>query len=174
MTVKKCFLFFVIKKESVKNTLSTQRVFDGFLFDYKEQKTFFHGHTYTGNPLACAAALANLEIFEKEKTLAKLQPKIKFLAQKLKMFYNLPHVGDIRQKGFMVGIELVRDKKSKEPFTWQERVGVKICQRIRERGVILRPLGNVIVLMPPLSITLAQLKELLNATYWAIEKVTET
>jgi len=87
-------------------TLTTKKVYDGFIFDYKELKTFFHGHTYTGNPLACAAALANLDIFKKERTLARLAPKIKFLAKKLKMFYNLPAVIDVRQKGFMVGIEL--------------------------------------------------------------------
>ena len=87
-------------------TLTTQKVYDGFLFDYKEQKTFFHGHTYTGNPLACATALANLEVFQKERTLTKLGPKIKILGEKLKMFYNLPSVAEVRQCGFMVGIEL--------------------------------------------------------------------
>ncbi len=174
-------------------TLTTQRIFDGFLREGERplsftlshfgggkgwgtvpfEKTFFHGHTYTGNPLACAAALANLEIFAKEKTLSRLQPKIKFLSQRLQSFYNLRHVGDIRQKGFMVGIELIRDRKTKESYLREDRVGVGVCQRTRERGVILRPLGNVIVLMPPLSITLAELKRLLNVTYWAIEKITE-
>ncbi len=166
-------------------TLTSKKVFDGFLFDKQNgdrplfqgsvpfQKTFFHGHTYTGNPLACAAALASLEIFEKEKVLARLQPKIKFLADKLKMFYNLPHVGDVRQKGFMVGIELVRDRQTKEPFVWEERIGVKVCQKVRERGVILRPLGNVIVLMPPLSITLDELEKLLEVTRWSIQEITE-
>jgi adenosylmethionine---8-amino-7-oxononanoate aminotransferase len=143
-------------------TLTTQKVFNGFLFDHKEQKTFFHGHTYTGNPLSCAAALANLEIFQKERTLAKLAPKIKFLAKKLKMFYNLPSVADVRQKGFMVGIEL--------KGRLEDRVGAKVCQRVRKYGVILRPLGNVIVLMPPLSITTDELDFLLMATYRSIEE----
>ena len=142
-------------------TLTTQQVYDGFLFDYKEQKTFFHGHTYTGNPLACAAALANLDIFKKERTLAKLTPKIKFLAKKLKMFYNLPAVAEIRQKGFMVGIEL--------HGRVEERLGAQVCQQARKYGVILRPLGNVIVLMPPLSIVKDELDFLLMATYRAIE-----
>jgi len=142
-------------------TLTTQNVFDGFLFDYKEQKTFFHGHTYTGNPLACAAALANLEVFQKERTLTKLGPKIKFLAKSLKMFYNLPSVADVRQKGFMVGIEL----KGRQ----QDRVGAQVCQALRQYGVILRPLGNVVVLMPPLSISIEELDFLLMATYRAIE-----
>jgi adenosylmethionine-8-amino-7-oxononanoate aminotransferase len=145
-------------------TLTTQKVYEGFLFDYKDQKTFFHGHTYTGNPLACAAALANLEVFQKERTLAKLGPKIKFLAKSLKMFYNLPSVTDVRQKGFMAGIEL--------KGRIEDRVGAKVCQRVRKYGVILRPLGNVIVLMPPLSISIEELDFLLMATYRAIEEIT--
>lgn len=154
-------------------TLTTQKIFDGFVFDYKDQKTFFHGHTYTGNPLACAAALANLEVFEKERTLAKLAPKIKILSAKLKMFYNLPHVGDVRQRGFMVGIELVCDRKIKEPYPWQEKIGVQVCEEARRKGVILRPLGNVIVLMPPLSMTIEELERLLDVTYRAIEATTQ-
>jgi len=142
-------------------TLTTQKVFDGFIFDTKEQKTFFHGHTYTGNPLACAAALANLEIFQQERTLTKLASKIKFLAKKLKMFYNLPSVAQVRQQGFMVGIEI------KGPL--EDRLGAKVCQRVRQYGVILRPLGNVIVLMPPLSISVDELDFLLMATYRSME-----
>ena len=153
-------------------TLATKRIFDGFCFDYKEQKTFFHGHTYTGNPLACAAALGNLEVFEKERTLEKLVPKIKFLSQKLQMFYNLPHVGDVRQRGFMVGIELVRDRQTKEPYPWQEKIGARVCQEVRNYGVILRPLGNVIVLIPPLSMSVEELERLLDVTYRAIGNVT--
>ncbi len=144
-------------------TLTTQKVYDGFKFDYKDRKTFFHGHTYTGNPLACAAGLANLEIFRRERVLVKLLPKIKFLAKRLKVFYNLPSVVDVRQLGFMAGIEL----KGK----WEERPGAKVCQAARRYGVILRPLGNVIVLMPPLSITLVELDHLLTATYKAIEQI---
>jgi len=145
-------------------TLTTQKVYDGFLFDYKELKTFFHGHTYTGNPLACAVALANLRIFKKERTLAKLTPKIKFLAKSLKMFYNLRSVAEVRQRGFMVGIEL----KGRP----EDRLGTKVCQQVRKYGVILRPLGNVIVLMPPLSITVEELEFLLMATYRSIEEMT--
>ena len=153
-------------------TLTTQKIFDGFCFDYKDQKTFFHGHTYTGNPLACAAALANLEVFKEEKTLSRLAPKIKFLSQKLPMFYNLPHVGDVRQRGFMVGIELVADRQTKKPYPWEERVGARACEEVRRHGVILRPLGNVIVLMPPLSMTVEELARLTDVTYKAIKKVT--
>jgi adenosylmethionine-8-amino-7-oxononanoate aminotransferase len=152
-------------------TLTTRRVFDGFVFPYQDMKTFFHGHTYTGNPLACAAALANLKIFEKERTLDKLRPKIGHLARGLEHFQEIPEVGDIRQRGFMVGIELVRDRSTKEPFAAEERVGVKVCQRARDYGVILRPLGNVIVLMPPLSISPGEIDHLLDATGQAIRDV---
>ncbi len=154
-------------------TLTTKKVFDGFLFDYKDQKTFFHGHTYTGNPLSCAAALANLKIFEKEQTLRHLQPKIKYLAKGLKKFYNLASVGEVRQKGLMVGIELVKHRWTKEPYFWEERIGVRVCQEVRKHGVILRPLGNVIVLMPPLVITVEEIDQLLEATYSSIESITE-
>jgi adenosylmethionine-8-amino-7-oxononanoate aminotransferase len=153
-------------------TLTTQRVYDGFCFDYQQQKTFFHGHTYTGNPLGCAAALANLRIFERGDILYKIQPKIKFLNEKLPSFYQLPHVGHVRQCGLMVGIELVKDKELKTPYAWEDQIGVQVCRRVRERGVILRPLGNVIVLMPPLSIKKPEMEHLLETTYWAIEEVT--
>jgi len=154
-------------------TLTNERIFKGFLFDYESQKTFFHGHTYTGNPIACAAALANLRIFKKEQTLKKLQSKIKHLCERLRMFYNLAHVGDVRQRGFMVGIELVTDKKSKTPYPWAQKIGIQVCQLARKRGVILRPLGHVIVLMPPLSISKDELDELCNVTYEAIQQTTE-
>ena len=154
-------------------TLTTQRIYDGFLFDYKDQKTFFHGHTYTGNPLACAAAIANLDVFKKEKTLDRLKSKIVFLERELKKFKVLKHVGAVRQKGFMIGIELVADKKRKKEYSWELQMGVKVCHKVRELGVILRPLGNVIVLMPPLSIAKKELQELCSATYQAIKVITE-
>lgn len=153
-------------------TMTTRRIYEGFLFDYREQKTFFHGHTYTANPLACAAALANLDIFEKEKILRRLVPRIEYLADRLTKFREFSHVGDVRQKGFMVGIELVQDKATKAPYPWEEKVGVKVCQKVRSRGVILRPLGNVIVLMPPLSIRRDEMDRLLDTTAWAIQQVT--
>ncbi len=154
-------------------TLTTKRIFNRFLFDYKEQKTFFHGHTYTANPLACAAALANLDIFEKERTLENLQLKIKLLAKSLKKFYNLAHVGSVRRQGFMAGIELFKDKSKNVSYLWEEKMGIKVCQEARRQGVILRPLGNVIVLMPPLSISAEELEKLLSVTYKAIKEVTE-
>ncbi len=154
-------------------TVTTEKIYEGFLFDYKDQKTFFHGHTYTGNPLACAAANANLDIFKSERTIEKLQGKIAFLEKELKKFKSLDHVGAIRQKGFMVGIEIVKDKKNKKEYQWEERKGTEVCQKAREMNVILRPLGNVVVLMPPLSITRKELKELCSVAYRAIKSVTE-
>ena len=152
-------------------TLTTKKIFDGFQFDDREQKTFFHGHTYTGNPLCCAAALANIEVFKKEKTIARLQAKIEYLKTRLNEFERLSAVGDIRQFGFMVGIELVENRATKKPFAREKQIGVHVCREARSRGVLLRPLGNVIVLMPPLSISRIELKELCDVTYWAIDNV---
>ncbi len=154
-------------------TLTTGKIYNAFLADYSEKKTFFHGHTYTGNQLAAAAAIANLKIFEKEKVLEKLKVKIAILKNGLKIFRKLKHVGDIRQCGFMVGIELVKNKEKKTPYAWKEKIGIKVCQRLREYGIILRPLGNVIVLMPPLAISAKELKYLLNKTFQAISDITE-
>ena len=154
-------------------TLTTQKFYDAFLGKYSELKTFFHGHSFTGNPLGCAAAIANLDIFKEEATLKRLVPKIKFLKDELKKFYNLKHVGNIRQRGFMVGIELVKDKKTKKPYDFSKEIGAKVCNLIREYGIILRPLGDVIVLMPPLVISVRDLRKLVDATYKAIEEITE-
>ena len=154
-------------------TLTTEEVYGAFLGEYHEFKTFFHGHTYTGNPLACAAALANLEVFEKDKTLEQLAPKIAFLSQKLEEYNDLPAVGDVRQRGFMTGIELVADKETKAPFPPQERMGFKVIMEARKRGVIIRPLGDVIVIMPPLSITEGELEELIAVIYQSIKTVTQ-
>jgi adenosylmethionine---8-amino-7-oxononanoate aminotransferase len=154
-------------------TLTTGEIFSAFLGEYTDFKAFFHGHTYTGNPLACAAALANLETFRAEKTLQKLRPKIRYMRERLNEFLGLCHVGDIRQAGFMVGIELVKDKSAKAPYPASQRVGHAVILEARRRGVILRPLGNVIVLMPPLSISRSELKFLLDVTYESIRAATE-
>lgn len=154
-------------------TLTTGRVFDAFCGKYEEKKTFFHGHTYTGNPLACAAAQANLEIFQKDDTLAKLQAKIARLGEGLKAFSDLKHVGDIRQMGFMVGIELVANREIKEAYPYEAMVGIRVIQEARKRGLVIRPLGDVIVLMPPLGISLPELDSLLEITFDSIRAVTE-
>lgn len=154
-------------------TMTTSAIYDAFKAEYSELKTFFHGHTYTGNPLACAAAIANLDIFDKEDTLVNMEPKIALLRDKLDGISRLPHVGDVRQRGFMVGIELVADKGTKEPYPLAEKRGIRAIMEARRRGVIIRPLGNVIVLMPPLSISMRELARLLNVTRDSIVAATE-
>ena len=153
-------------------TLSTEEVFKSFLGNFDEFKTFFHGHTYTGNPLACAVAVENIDLFRKEKLLQKLQMKIAIVGQGLERFKELPHVGEVRQKGFMVGIELVKNRKTKKPYPPGEKIGQKVIWEARKRGVIIRPLGDVIVLMPPLAIDKPTLKKLLDVTYESIRVVT--
>jgi adenosylmethionine-8-amino-7-oxononanoate aminotransferase len=154
-------------------TLTTNDIYQGFLGEYREHKTFFHGHTYTGNPLACAAALANIDLFKKEKTLARLQPKIKMLSKELATIKKLQHVGEVRQRGFMVGIELVKNKTTREPYPADDKIGIKVTLECRKQGLITRPLGNVIVLMPPLSITSKGLKNMVQIVACAIQSTTE-
>ena len=141
-------------------TLATDCIWQAFLGTYESSRTFFHGHTYGGNPLGAAAAVATLEVFENEQTLAHLQPKIARLTEHLQRIAQLPHVGDIRQLGFITGIELVRDRNTNEPFPWSERRGQQVCNFALTQGVWLRPLGNVVVIMPPLSVTLAELDQI--------------
>lgn len=154
-------------------TLASEKIYEGFLGDYSKFKTFFHGHTYTANPLASSAALANLRLFRKKKTLEKLQGKIDLLKDRLKAFWDLSHIGDIRHVGFMIGIELVADRDTKKPFPLERKMGMRVIEEARKKGVILRPLGNVIVLMPPLVISRSELHELLDVTYSSIRTVTE-
>jgi len=153
-------------------TLTTEAVYRGFLGTYAQQKTFFHGHSYTGNPLGCAAALASLALFRRERTLARLRPKIAIFTRELARVRRLAHVGDVRQRGLMAGIELVADRRTRAPYPWEAKIGVRVCQEVRRHGILLRPLGNVIVLLPPLSITVAQLRRLVRATAAAIDAVT--
>ncbi len=139
-------------------TLATEEVFGAFLGEYHEVKTFFHGHSYTGNQLGCAAALASLDIFARDRVLESLPAKEELVARWLEGFRELRSVGDVRQRGLMVGIELVRDRGTGEPFRWEEAVGVRVCRRAAELGMITRPLGNVVVFMPPLASTAADLE----------------
>jgi adenosylmethionine-8-amino-7-oxononanoate aminotransferase len=146
-------------------TFTSERIYEGFLGSHEEYRTFFHGHTYTGNPLACAAAIATLDVFELERTLESLQPKIELLGELLERIAKLDCVGAVRQCGFMVGIEL-------DGFDPAERTGHKVALAARSRGAIIRPLGDVIVLMPPLSIETDELTRLVTITGEAIETVT--
>jgi adenosylmethionine-8-amino-7-oxononanoate aminotransferase len=154
-------------------TLTTEEVYEAFLGEHHEFKTFFHGHTYTGNPLACAAGLANLKVFSKDKTLERLASKIYLLSRRLEEFKDLRAVGDVRQQGFMVGVELVADKETKAPFPPREKVGIRVTLEARRRGVIIRPLGDIIVIMPPFGITERELEELVAVIYQSIKRVTE-
>ena len=153
-------------------TLARRHVYEAFLGTRAEKKTFYHGHTYTGNALAAAAALASLDIFESQRVLEGLPAKIERLGRALAPVARLEHVGDVRQKGLMVGIELVADRASRRPYAFEEAVGDRVCAAVRPRGVILRPLGDVVVLMPPLSITLDEIDLLVGATGEAIQEVT--
>jgi len=144
-------------------TLTSDEIWRAFLGTYAESKTFFHGHTYGGNPLGAAVALATLEVFEEEQTLARLPEKIARLAEHLQRIGKLPHVGHVRQCGLVAGIELVRDRATKEPYRWEERRGQRVCDHARSEGMLLRPLGNVLVIMPPLAITLEQLDKIAEA-----------
>lgn len=144
-------------------TVATDEIFRAFLGSFAESKTFFHGHTYGGNPLAAAVALASLAVFEEERTLERLPPKIERLREHLARLARHPHVGDVRQCGLIGALELVRDRERREPFPWSERRGVRVCEHARQHGVWLRPLGNVLVVMPPLSITLEELDRIAAA-----------
>jgi adenosylmethionine---8-amino-7-oxononanoate aminotransferase len=153
-------------------TLATDEIYQAFLGEFHEFRTFFHGHTFTGNPLAAAVSLASLEVFEKERTVESLVPKIELLEARLSMMASHPNVGDVRQRGFMVGIELVADKKTKEPFPLARRTGHRVILEARKLGAILRPLGDVIILMPPLGITAEELETLCRITSEAIAQGT--
>ncbi|MBN6188668.1 adenosylmethionine--8-amino-7-oxononanoate transaminase [Aneurinibacillus sp. BA2021] len=153
-------------------TLTSEEVFEAFLGEPEEMRTFFHGHTYTGNQLACAVALKNIELLERDGLIAQLPEKIAFLEQKLARFSALPHVGDVRQRGMMIGIELVQDQVSKAPFPPHLQVEHHVILQARQQGVIIRPLAPVIVLMPILSMSIEELDCLVDVTYRAIEEVT--
>jgi adenosylmethionine-8-amino-7-oxononanoate aminotransferase len=150
-------------------TLTTQEIFDAFLGKPQDFKTFFHGHTYTGNALACAAAIASLELFEENKIIESLPPKINLIAEYLKNISVLDFVGDVRQCGLMTGIEIVKDKKTKESFPYEKLIGAKVCAAMRPKGAMLRPLSDVIILMPPVAIDLPLLRQLLDIVYDTIK-----
>jgi adenosylmethionine-8-amino-7-oxononanoate aminotransferase len=152
-------------------TLTTEELYKAFLGKYEEFKTFFHGHSYAGNPLGCAVALANLQVFRTETTLAKLSPKIRVLALFLRPLAQLEQVGEIRRRGFMVGIELVRDRATKTAYPLAVRIGHRVAIEARRRGLLLRPIGNVIVLMPPLSVTLTELQRMVSIIRQSILRV---
>jgi adenosylmethionine-8-amino-7-oxononanoate aminotransferase len=154
-------------------TLASEEIFSAFLAPYDSFQTFFHGHTYTGNPLAAAVALANLDVFEKEKVIERVRQRATRLRAGLHdRVAGLDHVGDIRQWGLMAGIELVRDRESREPYPACNKMGHRVILQARAAGVLIRPLGNVVILMPPLSITEDELDLLLAVVAESIRLAT--
>ena len=152
-------------------TLTTQKVFNAFLGEYEEFKTFFHGHSYTANQLGAAAALASLVILQSEKSIHARQNLEKTLRDELQRLWSLPNVGDVRQVGLIAGIELVRDWRTREPFNLRARAGIRVCEAMARRGVLTRPVGDVVVLMPSYCITAAQARKMIRAVFDSVREV---
>jgi len=153
-------------------TLASENIHRAFLGRYDEFKTFFHGHTYTANPLACAVALENLRLYRSTRLLQRLKKKIKIASAALAALRTLPNVGDVRQMGFMATVELVQDKKTGRPFPPAWRMGQRVCHAARARGLWIRPLGDCIVLMPPLALDDKNLRRLLSVARESIQAAT--
>ncbi|MGH7972611.1 MAG: aminotransferase class III-fold pyridoxal phosphate-dependent enzyme, partial [Limisphaerales bacterium] len=149
----------------------TQSIFDAFLGEYSEFKTFFHGHSFTANQLGAAAALESLEILgspSSEKSRRRIE---RAMRRELKRLLVWSQVGDIRQVGLIAAVELVKDWRTREPFDAAERVGIRICEGMAKRGVLTRPVGNVIVLMPPYCTSDAQVHKMVSALNASIEEL---
>jgi adenosylmethionine-8-amino-7-oxononanoate aminotransferase len=146
----------------VAATLATQEIFDGFCGEIAEDKTFYHGHTYTGNALGCAAGVASFDLIFSSGLLESLPAKIDLIADGLSPLAEHPHVGQIRQAGMMVGIELVEDRTTRQRFDPRRRIGASVCAAAKAEGIITRPLGDVITLMPAPAMDTATLKRLVD------------
>ena len=157
----------------VAATLTTDRVYDAFWGEHAELKTFFHGHSFTGNQLGCAVALASLDLFAEKRLVERVQVSAARVADLLKPVAELPHVGDIRQRGLMVGIEVVEDRDTKRSFPWEQSTGARICRRARDLGMITRPLGDVVVFLPPLVTSDEDLAAMAAILYAAVKDVTQ-
>ncbi len=155
-------------------TLATERIYQAFLGDPSELRTFFHGHTYTGNALACAAGVASLDVFETDGVLGRIAELEALLSERLAPLADLPHVGQVRRRGLMVGIELVADAETREPFPAEQRRGWNACLAARQYGVWVRPLGDVVVLMPPYCISDESLTRLVEGVRAAVVEATAT
>ncbi len=154
-------------------TLTTEAIYQAFYADYAEMKTLYHGHSYTGNQLGCAVALENLRLFEQDHIVEAVQAKSEIIARELSALRDLKHVGDIRQLGFMAGIELVADRETREPYLFLERKGYQTTLKMRELGMLSRPMGDVIVFMPPLVSSESELKAMIGIMQEAILQTTE-
>ncbi|QJW47749.1 adenosylmethionine--8-amino-7-oxononanoate transaminase [bacterium BFN5] len=153
-------------------TLTTDEIYQAFLGDMAEKRTFYHGHSYTANQLGCAAALASLKIFADDQVIESLEPKIAAIRTKLAQIGEQEHVGDARQCGMIAGIELMQDKATKQPYPWDQTTGAKVCMKAREYGVFIRPVGDVVVFMPPLCSTIDEINYMLDVVYRSIDEVT--
>lgn len=154
-------------------TITNDKIYNAFYDDFSTIKAFYHGHSFTGNPLACAVAVENLKIMEEEKTIESLEAKSKFFKKSLEKFNDLKNVGDVRHIGMIGAIELVKNKETKEPFKFEERIGHKVYLKALKLGAILRPIGNVIYFIPPYIITEQEIEELTGIAYASIKAVTE-
>jgi adenosylmethionine---8-amino-7-oxononanoate aminotransferase len=154
-------------------TLATDEIWEAFLGTYAESKTFYHGHTYGGNPLGAAAALATLDVFEEERTLETLPAKTERIDEHLARIARLPHVGDVRRRGMIAAVELVQDAATKAAYPWQQRRGQRVCDYALSEGVWIRPLGNVVVILPPLAISLDQIDRMMGAIERGIPLATQ-
>ena len=155
----------------VAATLASREIFDAFLGEFSELKTFFHGHSYTGNALGCAAALASLKIFETDRTLQKNKSLAQALARGAAKFRDHPNVGDVRQEGLICAIEIVRDFKTRQAFPFSERTGHRICEAARKHGLLTRPVGDVLVLMPPYCVTENQIEQMVEALWLGLGEI---
>ena len=153
-------------------TLTTSRIWNAFLGSHSDRRAFFHGHTYGGNPLAAAVGLESLNIFRDEGVLAQLTEKIRRLQQRLRPLADLKHVGDVRQRGLIAGIELVANKGSGESYDWREQRGMRACHAARKHGAILRPLGDVVAIVPPLCMSPEEIDRLVAAAEAGIREAT--
>src|SRR6266542_1280799 len=158
----------------VAATLVSDAIYDAFYRDFAELKALYHGHSFTGNQLGCAVALASLDLFEQDELIRHVQESSRVVARRLEPVEALPHVGDVRHCGLMIGIELVADRETKQPFEWRDRTGHRVCARARELGMLTRPLGDVVVFMPPLASEADDLQAMLSILQQAIEDVTRT
>ncbi len=156
----------------VAATLTTEKVYRAFLGPFDSLRTFYHGHTFTGNQLGCSAALANLELMEKKGFLEGVQEKSQMLQELLEPLVAHPHVSDVRLRGMMGGIELVKNKKTNEPYAYEKKMGYRVCAEAKKRGVLMRPLGNVIVVMPPLGISKKDLAYFIEVISKSIDEAT--
>ena len=152
-------------------TLCSTRIWNAFLGSHAEMKTFFHGHTYGGNPLAAAAGNAVLDLFQSQYSMANLAPKIAYFQSCLAPLRELEIVGDVRQLGMMAAVDLVKNRETKEPFGWNERISAQVCKSLIGKGVWLRPLGNVLPILPPLSISDHDLAFLTRSIFESISEV---